>query len=30
VFGPEDASNVIELFRIQYERYAKTVSQSSV
>jgi hypothetical protein len=30
ISGPEDASKVIELFRIQYERYAKAASQSSV
>ncbi len=28
--GPEDAADVIELFRLQYDRYVKTASQSSV
>ena len=28
--GPEDAPAVIELFRMQYDRYAKTESPSSV
>ena len=28
--GPEDAEGVIELFRMQYERYAGIASQSSV
>src|SRR5689334_5952306 len=27
--GPDDAAGVIELFRLQYERYAKVSSQSS-
>jgi hypothetical protein len=28
--GPQDATGVIELFRMQYERYSKTASPSSV
>jgi hypothetical protein len=28
--GPEDAAGVIELFRLQYDRYVETASQSSV
>ena len=28
--GPDDAADVIEIFRLQYERYAKKGSQSSV
>jgi hypothetical protein len=28
--GPQDAAGVIELFRMQYERYAKNAPQSSV
>jgi luciferase-like monooxygenase len=28
--GPEDAAAVIELFRLQYERYARIATQSSV
>jgi len=28
--GPDDAAGVIEIFRLQYERYAKKGSQSSV
>ena len=28
--GPEDVAGVIEIFRMQYERYSKTSSPSSV
>ncbi|HYS21630.1 MAG TPA: luciferase family protein [Gemmatimonadales bacterium] len=28
--GPQDADSVIELFRMQYERYSRAASQSSV
>ncbi len=28
--GPDDAADVIELFRLQYDRYAKTAAHSSV
>ena len=28
--GPDDAAGVIELFRLQYDRYVETASQSGV
>ncbi len=30
VDGPQDADGVIELFRMQYQRYSRAASQSSV